>query len=279
MNKLVLAAGMCGAVALAAVAAQERMPDRGRPMPMSRLALALDANHDGTISADELRAAPAALKALDANGDGRITPDEVRPAFGPGGPGERRGEPGRGPDGRDRRERDGDEHRGPEGARGPGGPGGERGGPPAMGADDLVDTLMAFDRNTDGTLTRDEVPERFQGLFDRADGNKDGKLTRDEIKASAAQTMAQGPGGGPRGERGPGGPGGPGMGRGGPGGFDPLFRALDTNQDGVISADELAAATTTLKSLDANHDGQLSADETRPAPPRRGPGHDAGDRR
>jgi Ca2+-binding EF-hand superfamily protein len=49
---------------------------------------ALDANHDGTISAAEIANAPAALKALDKNGDGQLTEDEVRPAFGRGrGPG------------------------------------------------------------------------------------------------------------------------------------------------------------------------------------------------
>ena len=45
----------------------------------------------------------------------------------------------------------------------------------------MVKTLMAFDKNGDGKLTRDEVPERMQGLFDRADIDKDGVLTADEI--------------------------------------------------------------------------------------------------
>ena len=40
---------------------------------------ALDANHDGTLSVDEIRNAPAALKTLDKNGDGKLTEDEVRP--------------------------------------------------------------------------------------------------------------------------------------------------------------------------------------------------------
>jgi hypothetical protein len=54
---------------------------------------ALDTNHDGILTADEIAHAPEALKTLDRNGDGQITEDEVRPAFG-------RGPGGRGPGGR-----------------------------------------------------------------------------------------------------------------------------------------------------------------------------------
>ena len=42
---------------------------------------ALDADHDGALSADEIKNAPAALKKLDKNGDGKLTEDEVRPNF------------------------------------------------------------------------------------------------------------------------------------------------------------------------------------------------------
>lgn len=40
---------------------------------------ALDLNHDGTLSAQEMEAAPASLRALDRNGDGILTPDEMEP--------------------------------------------------------------------------------------------------------------------------------------------------------------------------------------------------------
>ena len=40
---------------------------------------ALDADHDGEISATEIQNAPAALMTLDTNGDGRLTIDEVLP--------------------------------------------------------------------------------------------------------------------------------------------------------------------------------------------------------
>jgi hypothetical protein len=52
-------------------------------------------------------------------------------------------------------------------------------------SDDLVKTLMSFDRNGDGKLERSEVPDRMQGLFDRADSNRDGFLTPEEIRTLA----------------------------------------------------------------------------------------------
>jgi Ca2+-binding EF-hand superfamily protein len=176
-------------------------------------------------------ASAAALRTLDTNGDGRLTMDELRPSFGPDGRG-----PGRGGFG---------------GRHG----GGEREGRDASAttADDLADTLMAFDRNADGNQVRAEVPERFQGLFDRADANKDGSLTRDELKQSAS---AGGQAEAGRGRRG-------GRGRGAM--ADPLMRALDVDRDGVLSEAELAEAVDALKTLDANGDGQLSAEEFRPA--------------
>ena len=48
---------------------------------------------------------------------------------------------------------------------------------------------------------------------------------------------------------------------------NPLMEALDTNHDGVLSADEIASAAASLKKLDKNGDGQLTQDELRPPPP------------
>jgi Ca2+-binding EF-hand superfamily protein len=55
---------------------------------------ALDTDHNGEISAEEINNASASLKTLDKNADGQITEDEVTPAFG--------GRGGRGPGGQDR---------------------------------------------------------------------------------------------------------------------------------------------------------------------------------
>lgn len=77
----------------------------------------------------------------------------------------------------------------------------------------FVDRMMAFDKNHDGKLTREEITdERLLALFDRADANHDGIVTKEELEALYAKE------GGQQG-RGPGGPGGPGGGPGrGPGG-------------------------------------------------------------
>jgi hypothetical protein len=106
--------------------------------------------------------------------------------------------------------------------------------PSRLGVDDIVERIMAFDKNKDGKVTKDELPERMQHLIALGDTNKDGALDRDEIKKLATPSVAApggfgpdggfgigvaGPGpGGPGGFRaagaigpGPGGPGGPGL--------------------------------------------------------------------
>jgi Ca2+-binding EF-hand superfamily protein len=191
---------------------------------------ALDTDHDNALSTAEIDAAASVLKAMDKNGDGRVTADEIPMPAGRG-----RGE-GRG--------------------RGGSGVGDE---PPAAPPtpDEMAATLMAFDRNKDGKLTKAEVPERMQGMFDRVDGNHDGVLTAEEIKTAAAaqpQPTAARPAGG-EGRRGEGGREG-----GGPP-PDRLFQALDRNGDGALSGDEIDAAPASLRTLDGNGDGRLTPDE------------------
>ncbi len=50
-------------------------------MPAS-LFRAVDADHDGTLSGEEISAAPAAIKSLDKDGDGVVTAAEVAPQAG-----------------------------------------------------------------------------------------------------------------------------------------------------------------------------------------------------
>jgi len=99
-------------------------------------------------------------------------------------------------------------------------------------AERFVARMMAFDKNKDGKLTKDEITDpRLLDLFERADTNKDGMVTKEELLALYEKEAPRGGGfgsGGPggRGARGPGGPpdggpGGPPSGPGGRGGFGP----------------------------------------------------------
>ena len=59
---------------------------------------------------------------------------------------------------------------------------------------------------------------------------------------------------------------------------DPLRRALDTNGDHELDADEISKAAEALAALDANKDGRVTRDELIPRPPVGGPGRGPGDR-
>ena len=153
-------------------------------MRMPPVMNALDSDGDGTISADEITEAPAALVSLDKDDSGTVTADELRPNFFGGG----------GPFGRGR-------GRGPEGRQEPGrGPGpGTR--PPlpiimALGADGSGDLFAAELENASGSLVELD-----------ADGN--GHLATDEMTPDLSGFPGpfgggSGGGGGPRGRRGPG---------------------------------------------------------------------------
>ena len=48
---------------------------------------------------------------------------------------------------------------------------------------------------------------------------------------------------------------------------DPVMFALDANADGNLAAAEIANAAGSLRALDENQDGKLTRDELRPLPP------------
>jgi Ca2+-binding EF-hand superfamily protein len=209
-----------------------RGPGRGG-FPGSLGFTTLDTNGDGTLDAQEIDAAPAALAKLDKNADGRISADEVRPAF---------------PEGRRR--------------------GGAEGGVNASLVDENVKTLMAFDANGDGKLSKSELPERMQGLFDRADENKDGFLTADELRklatAQAAPSGEERRGDGPDSRPGPRGAGDMNFIR-----MDPVLAIVDTDGDGVLSAHEIRNAPNAIRKLDIDADGKVTREELMTAMRRR----------
>ena len=133
--------------------------------------VALDADKDGQISAKEIANAAAALKSLDKNKDGKLTQDEIRPDFGRGG-------------------RPGEAGRGRPGQPGQGGPGGGI----------TVERLLQNDKNKDGKLTKDELPERMQRALQFADANKDGALDKNELK-KLVERIKRSQGGRPEGRR------------------------------------------------------------------------------
>ena len=129
--------------------AGHRGPRRGGPHgpgghPMVR---ALDADKDGELSAAEITAAPASLKALDKNADGSVSLDEIRPAR-------------------------------PAGAPTPSAD-------PTLRREDRtrpVDPVMlALDASKDGALSATEMANATASLK-VLDANSDGKLTRDELR-------------------------------------------------------------------------------------------------
>jgi Ca2+-binding EF-hand superfamily protein len=97
------------------------------------------------------------------------------------------------------------------------------------------DPFKKFDKNNDGKVTADELPN--QQAFERFDKNKDGAITRDEM----------------------GGAGKPGAGKGG-GQFDALVKAADKNGDGKITKAEAGDAAWFSK-LDQNKDDVIDAKE------------------
>ncbi len=63
-----------------------------------------------------------------------------------------------------------------------------------LSVDDIVERIMSFDKNKDGKITKDELPERMQYLIEKGDTNKDGALDKEEIKKLAADLATRGDG-------------------------------------------------------------------------------------
>lgn len=231
--------------------------------PQFPVMVALDADKNGEISAEEINNAVAALKTLDKNNDGKLDATELRPNFeGMGRGGFGQGGPGGGFGG----------FGGPGG--GFGGPGGEGRGPQGGGPEEIIAQLMENDKNGDGKLAKDELPERLQTLLTQNDKNSDGFLDREELAASD-RVRAAGRERGGFGLGGPGGPGGPQM---DPAAIvDGMLQRMDANGDGQLGGDELPEFMKgRMEQVDTNKDGVLDRAELEAAARQMGGGRGRG---
>jgi Ca2+-binding EF-hand superfamily protein len=202
-----------------------RRPE-GRPAP-EKIFQRLDANGDGKLTLDEVpeerkeRFKPLIARG-DKNADGALDRVEFRDAFAA-----------------------------PPDAR--------AGGPPEGRGGDAKRFFSRFDKNNDGKLTADEVPDErrasVERLIRRGDKDGDQALSLEEFIAGRPERRPdKAPPGAENRERPP--QGGPPAG---------LFMALDVDHDGKLSSDEIAAAAEVIRKLDKNGDGAVSLNEVIPA--------------
>jgi hypothetical protein len=129
------------------------------------------------------------------------------------------------------------------------------GGPHRYGAQKLPPPIAAtLDADTNGVLSAAEIEQAPSQLL-KLDQNGDGQLSAEELC----------PGGlGRGGQDCPWGGQGQGRRACANGQKSLLLALLDTDKDGVLGSAEINGAPAALKALDKNNDGQVTADEVRP---------------
>ena len=244
---------------------QQAQRPQGGPADFIERIKGFDQNNDGKITKDEMpERMQAMIERLDTNKDGAIDNKELaalKDRLAQGG----QGQQGQRPQGQ---RPEGQQGQRPQGQR----PEGQQGQRPQFNPADMIKRIKESDKNKDGKITKDELPEQMQRMFPRIDTNQDGAIDREELAVMEKRMAQRGQGGqrpeGQPGQRPEGQPGQrpegqPGQGRGLP--PLPVLQALDANHDGEISGDEIANAVKALKSLDKDGNGKLTMEELMPA--------------
>lgn len=175
----------------------------------------IDTDGDKAISQAEAGDKWDRIGKLDKDSDGKVTMQEMAAARGGSA-----GKPGDG--------------------QGKGGPG--KGGPAKGGSGEM---FKRADKNSDGKISKDEVPEAIWDRIGKLDTNGDSAISPEEAKAGRPD--------------GPGASGGPDKGKGGPG---EMLKRADQNGDGNISKDEVPEqAWDRLGKLDKDNDGVVTKEE------------------
>ena len=119
---------------------------------------------------------------------------------------------------------------------------------------DATTLFSKDDANLDGVLSIDETP-LSEDMFSNADTDSDGSLTLEEMEQMLASApppmMGPPPGGGAP-------PGGGGMEGGG---IASLLDALNSDKDSTTSTEETSLVQEIFSALDTNQDGTISAEE------------------
>ena len=110
--------------------------------------------------------------------------------------------------------------------------------------------LPVLDANHDGALSPEEIANSSARLGD-LDKNGDGILSRKEINPPPPKKKENKMAPPPHREGPP----------------PPILEALDLDEDGTLSADEIEAAPLSLATLDTNDDGTISRKELKPGKP------------